>query len=180
MRCFISIDITDEKIIESINDFQNKLSINARPVATQNLHFTIMFLGNITELQKDQIEHVLNNISFESFELKLVGVGAFPNTNYPRIIWVGTDKHGQNKLLELVRMIQQSLEVLGFKNEKPFKSHITIFRVKNKIQKNSPDLKKFASKEFGTQLVNEIKFKKSVLTPQGPIYSDLMVVRAKK
>jgi 2'-5' RNA ligase len=40
-------------------------------------------------------------------------------------------------------------------------------------------LAKFSSEKFGIQRVSEIKFKQSVLTPEGPNYSDLQVIKAK-
>jgi len=69
---------------------------------------------------------------------------------------------------------------LGFRNDKPFKPHATIFRVKNKIGNISNELKEYELHTFGIQKVYEIKFKKSVLTSDGPIYSDLQVVKAKQ
>jgi len=41
-------------------------------------------------------------------------------------------------------------------------------------------LEKFSSYSFGNQVVTEIKFKKSELTPNGPVYTDLLVVKGKK
>jgi len=65
-------------------------------------------------------------------------------------------------------------------NDKPFKPHITIFRVKNKVSDMTDELAKFNSKIFGTQQISQIKLKKSTLTPSGPIYEDLVVVEARK
>jgi len=56
---------------------------------------------------------------------------------------------------------------------------VTIFRVKNKIEDLSSKLEKFSSCYFGKQTVSEIKLKKSELTPNGPIYTDLLVVKGK-
>ena len=57
---------------------------------------------------------------------------------------------------------------------------MTIFRVKNKIGDISDRLEKFSVYPFGKQTVSEIKLKKSELTPNGPIYTDLLVVKGKK
>ena len=56
---------------------------------------------------------------------------------------------------------------------------MTIFRVKNKIENLSSELEKFSSYSFGKQEISEIKLKKSELTPNGPIYTDLLVVKGK-
>jgi len=44
----------------------------------------------------------------------------------------------------------------------------------------SDKLEKFSSCYFGKQTVSEIKLKKSELTPNGPIYTDLLVVKGKQ
>jgi len=77
-------------------------------------------------------------------------------------------------------MIRSKLSHLGFSPDKKFKPHVTIFRVKNKIEDLSSKLEKFSSCYFGKQTVSEIKLKKSELTPNGPIYTDLLVVKGKQ
>ena len=71
------------------------------------------------------------------------------------------------------------LRALGFENNKKFKPHLTIFRVKKKIEDISVIMKQYETLEFGTQTVSKIKVKRSVLSPKGPEYSDLLEVNAK-
>jgi 2'-5' RNA ligase len=89
------------------------------------------------------------------------------------------DKAGKESLSNIAALVNKKLLELGFKNDKAFKPHLTIFRVKNKINDVTGELTKFNSKIFGTQQVSQIKLKKSTLTPNGPIYEDLTVVDAK-
>jgi len=56
---------------------------------------------------------------------------------------------------------------------------LNLNRVKNKIEDLSNKLEKFSSCSFGKQLVSEIKLKKSELSNQGSIYTDLLVVKGK-
>ena len=94
------------------------------------------------------------------------------------MIWIGTND-GVNELEKLAEMIRLKLSHLGFNPDKKFKPHVTIFRVKNKIEGISDKLEKFSSYYFGKQTVSEIKLKKSELTSTGPIYTDLLVVKGK-
>ena len=71
------------------------------------------------------------------------------------------------------------LKEVGFENNKKFKPHLTIFRVKNKINDISVMMKEYQNIEFGIQIVSKIKVKRSVLSPKGPEYSDLLEVDAK-
>ena len=70
------------------------------------------------------------------------------------------------------------LEPLGFFSDKPFKPHITIFRIKKKIGDITKELDRQKLIDFGIQEVTNIKLKKSELTPSGPIYSDLEEIKA--
>ena len=74
--------------------------------------------------------------------------------------------------------MEEKLAPLGFKSDKPFKPHLTIFRVKNKIGDISKKIERFKETNLGKDVISELKFKQSILTPNGPIYSDLKVVNA--
>jgi len=76
--------------------------------------------------------------------------------------------------------VEKVLEPLGFHSDKPFKPHITVFRIKKKIGDMTKELESKKSIDFGLQEISSIKLKKSELTPDGPIYSDLMEIDAKK
>ena len=180
MRSFVAVEIIDKEVIESIREFQSKLNIKAKPVEPHNLHFTLQFLGEISEKTAEKIKKALNTIEFSEFRVNFRGIGAFPKMKFPRVIWIGTDANGSKALENLAKKVHIVLEPLGFTLDKPFKSHITIFRIKNKIGDISEEMEKFSSIEFGTQQITNIKLKKSVLTPQGPIYSDLEEIKAKK
>ena len=94
----------------------------------------------------------------------------------PRIIWIGTDKKGAEKLIKITNEIEMKLTSLGFEKNKKFKPHLTIFRVKHKIDDISLQMKEYETIEFGTQIITKIKLKRSILSPKGPEYSDLLEI----
>ncbi|MDG7043028.1 MAG: RNA 2',3'-cyclic phosphodiesterase, partial [Nitrososphaerota archaeon] len=52
-RCFVSVDIKDEGVLDRIAWVQERLAIDGvKPVERENLHFTLKFLD---ELDNDQI-----------------------------------------------------------------------------------------------------------------------------
>jgi len=81
-------------------------------------------------------------------------------------------------LIDLASQVEKKLGPLGFRPDKPFKPHLTIFRVKNRIDDISGTIERFKKVELGKYTMTELKLKQSVLTPSGPIYSDLQVVFA--
>lgn len=179
MRVFVAAEITNQDILNSIKNMQEGLRIEARPVELQNMHFTLLFLGEIAEDMAQRVQGELKTIKFDSFDVSFEGVGAFPKPKFPRVVWIGV-KNGANQLVELAKIVEEKLSPLGFRSDKEFKPHITAFRIKNRIGDITEELSRFSNEKFGSQKISEIKFKKSVLTPSGPVYSDLQVVKAAK
>ena len=180
MRVFVAIEISNKETINSIKKIQDKINIDAKPVKSKNFHFTLQFLGEISEETKYKIIQALHTIEFSSFSITLKGVGAFPKLKFPRVIWIGTDKNGGNMLIQLSKKVEKVMEPLGFFSDKPFKPHITIFRIKKKIVDITDELESQKVIDFGIQEIFSIKLKKSELTSSGPIYSDLTEVQAIK
>ena len=141
MRVFIAVEISDEKILNKIQSFQEDLEINAKPTKTNQIHFTLQFLGEIDEEKCEKVKELLKEITFSQFDLSLKGVGGFPNLKNPRVIWIGIDKKGAEKLVEITKEIQMKLTSLGFEKDKKFKPHLTVFRVKHKINDISSQMK---------------------------------------
>ena len=94
------------------------------------------------------------------------------------MIWIGTDRIGGNLLVELSQKVNKVLEPLGLISDKAFKPHITVFRIKKKVGDMTKELESQDTVDFGIQKISSIKLKKSELTPNGPIYSNLMEVNS--
>jgi 2'-5' RNA ligase len=180
MRIFVAVEISNNKVINSIKNIQNRIKIDAKPVDAKNLHFTLQFLGEISDETSKKIIRALNTIEFSNFNINLIGIGAFPKPKFPRVVWIGTDENGGNMLIQLAKKVEKVLEPLGFSPDKPFKPHITIFRVKKKVGDITKELDSQKMTDFGIQEVISFKLKKSELTSSGPIYSDLEEIKAKK
>ena len=179
MRVFVAIEISKEEILKKIQTFQKNVGIDAKPTKIDQIHFTLEFLGEIDQVKYDQVKDVMEKISFSSFDISLKGVGVFPNLKNPRVIWIGIDKNGAEKLIFIANKVGIKLTTLGFDSLKKFKPHLTVFRVKKKINDISTIMKEYETVEFGVQTISKIKVKRSVLSPKGPEYSDLLEVNAK-
>ncbi|WP_295613546.1 RNA 2',3'-cyclic phosphodiesterase [uncultured Methanobrevibacter sp.] len=181
IRAFLAIDLDDDlkpKINKIIREFK-KTNANIKYVDLQNLHFTLKFFGDIDtegiDLIAEKIEKVIKD--FDSFNIKIKGCGAFPNTNRIKVIWLGLD---EDKILkELHDKLDKEFNSIGFDLDKKFSSHLTIGRMrsakaKDKV-KNTLDL--YDGIDVGTMEVKTVTLKKSTLTPSGPIYEDLIEFR---
>ncbi len=177
MRCFLCIEINDPEIVTKILQFQEDFKpINAKIkfVETENLHFTLKFLGEIDQALVKDIYSVMKKIPFSPFSMTLQGVGCFPPSQ-PRVVWVGITE-GRNELSSITSFLDQNLKSLGFKPEKrEFTPHLTVGRVKFISDKQSfmSVLQKRKDFQFGKMTATSIILKKSVLTQKSPIYTTL-------
>ena len=176
MRVFIAVEISNADILKKIQRFQENLQIDVKPTKINQIHFTLQFLGEIDDEKCEKVKDLLRTITFSQFNLSLKEVGGFPNLKNPRIIWIGIDKKGAEKLIKITNEIEMKLTSLGFEKNKKFKPHLTIFRVKHKIDDISLQMKEYETIEFGTQIITKIKLKRSILSPKGPEYSDLLEI----
>ena len=176
MRTFVAIEIDNKDILRKIRSIQESTSFKAKQIRIDQIHFTLQFLGEVDEDKCEKVKNLLRTITFSQFDLSLKGVGGFPNLKNPRVIWIGTDKKGAEKLIEVSKEIEMKLTELGFEKDKKFKPHLTVLRIKHKIGDISLQMKEYETIEFGTQVISKIKLKRSVLSPKGPEYSDLLVV----
>ncbi len=178
MRTFVAVQISDAGIIDWIGRIQSGIGAGHRHVRPENLHFTLQFLGEIPEDVLGKAVRAVEGIRFSGFDVSLRGIGAFPSARRPRAVWVGTDSAGGDMLVGLSGKVREALEPLGLSPDKPFRPHLTIFRIKKKTDNMTEEMKGYDGMCLGTQRIESIRLKKSVLGPDGPAYSDLAVVGA--
>lgn len=178
MRIFISVDVEDPKIRDKLEKIGNQLKATGariKLVEKKNLHATLKFLGEVDDKELEEIyEAVQRGVKgFKKFEIELIGIGGFPTITNPRVVWIGVGK-GAAELSKLASSISRELEKSGYRGDsKPFKPHITIARVKGYGGRLYQVIKNHTSEFFGSMIVDEVRVKRSKLTPQGPIYSTL-------
>ena len=181
IRSFIALDVTSPAVLDKIVQVQREL-LSADPsiklVERKNIHLTIYFLGEVHPTTLKEIEKILAKIKHPPFYMKLEGIGAFPSTSNPRVIWIGVTR-GADEITLLYKQIMAGLRKLGFKPDpRGFSPHVTIARVKSKDRgKIARLLMSSRPIDFGINPVDSVKLKKSTLTPKGPIYEDLFVKR---
>ena len=181
IRSFFAVDIEDEMIVRRLAEVQGMLAntgADLKLVKPQNIHLTVRFLGNISPPMVDAIYEEMKQVSFAPFEIELRGLGAFPRLIHPRVVWAGIRK-GADQLVKIFGQLEPRLRGLGFKPDtKGFSPHLTIARVRT--GRNKAQLIKLVREledyEFGAVKAECLKLKKSVLTPQGPIYTTLREV----
>jgi 2'-5' RNA ligase len=110
-------------------------------------------------------------------EVELRGVGAFPSTSRPRVIWAGISASEPKQLLALQQSIVRAVARSGYRaDEERFHPHVTIGRL-NADRKGPRDLTAvldpFGAWSGGSFTVSEITTFASTLSPKGPSYAPL-------
>jgi len=178
IRSFIAFDLNSEVVLKRLTEAQSLLvrtGADLKPVEPQNIHVTLRFLGNITPSMVEKIYEEMKKVQFVPFDVKIHGVGAFPDVRYPRVCWAGITE-GADQLKSIFSQLEPRLQGLGFAADpKGFSPHLTIARVRS--GRNKAELGRWinenANYDFGVIRAECLKLKRSDLTPRGPIYSTL-------
>jgi RNA 2',3'-cyclic 3'-phosphodiesterase len=179
IRSFIAVEIP-ENIASAIRKLQQGLGgygIDMRWIRYENIHLTLKFLGDVQAVDIDNISKaILRTVDgIASISLKAKGIGVFPGIKRPRVLWVGLA--GQLEvLMQLQKTLDSNLKDIGFSQEtRPFKGHLTIGRIRAKMntKKFGEALMAFRNFETETFIADKIILFKSELKPQGAVYTHL-------
>lgn len=182
MRAFIAIEFPSN-IKDTISKMQDKLKAGLPKVnwvKPENLHLSLKFLGEISPKQLENINQITAEIvkTITDFKIKLESLGVFPNLACARIIWIGTNQ-APEALGQIVAQLETKLAELGIpKEDRPFKAHITIGRIKHRLILS--DLEKGINQVQRDMVCENLEFNtrgitlfQSTLGKQGPTYTAL-------
>lgn len=133
-RLFIANELPRELLDELVgiqSDLMAALPDRAvRWVRPEGIHLTLKFLGNVPVGQIEDIQAglALAVEGYAPFNLNAVGLGCFPNTRRPNVIWVGIE--GDTRALKaLWNSVEQAIAPLGYPTEgRSFNPHLTLGR----------------------------------------------------
>lgn len=179
IRAFISVDLDEPQLISKVRLVKGALSslgLDMKLVEDENLHITLVFLGDLPDHKVGLVKDSLREVSHNAFKLHLKGVGCFPSCGRPRVIWIGAEE-GAVELIELYSKVARALRQSGvsFKEERGYTPHLTVARVRSgrNVAKLARSIEMLSNEDFGWMEVREFRLKKSTLTPKGPIYETI-------
>jgi 2'-5' RNA ligase len=128
MRLFIAINFSDtvrERLL-ALRDECRALAVKGNFSLTENLHLTLVFLGECDAKQCVAAKDVLNAVIFESFPLIIDRTGRFERKGVD-IVWTGI--RANNTLNAVRHSLFTALKETGFSLEsRKFSPHITLGR----------------------------------------------------
>lgn len=172
-RLFVAIDLPDA-VKAQLTHLRANLA-GAKWVGRDQMHLTLRFIGDATELQKTKLEAGLAAIKAAPFSFHLEGVGQFPPKGKPRVLWVGLPP--VDALYHLQAQVEQAAITCGFERaDYPFSPHITLarFRIPPAATGETESYIRQHS-GFKSDLINVDQFTlyASLLTQTGPLYTAL-------
>ena len=144
-----------------------------------NVHLTLKFLGDVSPVNIDILKQMLTMESAQhsAFDAHVEGIGSFPTSKRPRVLWVGLNAPAA--LPSLARAIETASAKLGYPTEeRGFSPHLTIGRVRQNasttdFQKIRAALDETKVDNLGVARIDAINLFKSDLQPGGSVYTRL-------
>jgi len=178
-RLFVAVDVPQvakieiarlEKELKKLNLFEGKY------VNPDVVHVTLKFIGYVEQNALTPLKQLLKTVYFKPFNVTLGNLGFFGNRGAVHIVWMNLIA---SQMKELAQNVQRTLSQMIPPDPRPFQNHVTLARVKSTVRPNAlQEAIKNMSVQPVSWTVNEFGLKRSVLTPEGPIYTDIDMYRA--
>lgn len=181
MRLFFAILLADHtKHRVSLIQETMKRALAGQRIAwvkEENLHLTLRFLGEQDEHGMQKAVEAGETVARQQVPFRFVvrGAGVFPDTRRARVLWVGIEEPVEPLYL-LAQSLEHELRERGFPaEEKPFRSHITLARVKEPPPASVIEklLASLPTESLGVVEVRSFVLMQSVLHPDGSQYTPL-------
>jgi len=182
MRLFIAAEL-DDPVRREVGRLAERLAREVEPrggravswVTPRNMHLTLRFLGEVDAASASAVAGCLSRpLAVPAFRLATAGVGAFPPSGPPRVIWLGFSS-GVDELAALHGEIEARLAEIGCPREdRPFRAHLTLGRVKGAAGPHLRSILSSLPKPAVVEcVVGHVTLFESQLSPRGPTYTAL-------
>ena len=177
MRLFLALELDprERRAIRQATAQMRDAASKASWVYESNLHLSIKFFGEQPDDAPAALTALLAPVAaaHQPFDLRLSGLGAFPNLRAPRVVWMGVQ---QDPRLELMH---HDVEAACAANGHPldaraFRPHITLARVREPLPLANARALALAARAVvykGVQQVSALSLFESTLGPGGPRYT---------
>ena len=181
VRAFVAVRMNEQvedSVAKTIDELRRP-DDGVRWVPRANLHITLKFLGAAVDSHRlQQLTAGLRQLATRTapFEVAAAGIGAFPNLEHPRAIWVGLHNVESGALAALAARLETVAAEYGFEREKRrWSGHLTIGRVRGEsIKDETRDaLNALRDRNFGVSKIESITLYRSHLGPNAATYEAL-------
>jgi len=177
-RLFIAIELAAEvrALLSATVRELARCGADARWTRPENMHLTLKFLGAVATDRIDEIGAALRDAvaAFPAQPVAVRGLGVFPDTRRPRIVWAGIEGIF---LAPLAARIDAACAGLGFAAEhRLLHPHVTLGRLRSRRAWPAlrECLREAAARSFGSSDVKSVSLFRSDLRRDGAVYTKLL------
>ena len=152
---------------------------DTRWVTPDHFHLTLAFLGDVPDLDLAPVCRAVGDAvkEFARLTLNLQSLGAFPDPERPRTVWVGLAGPNHAGLMDLQAAIAESVAAVGYPAEGDrFTPHLTLGRLKGGKRGEVNVVKQvahFRTWSAGNFEAAQVVTYASTIAPEGPTYMTL-------
>ena len=173
VRTFLAIPLPEE-IVLTAQGFCRKLAgafPHVRWVRPETMHLTLRFFGDLPEEYLEKIGEIMLSVGrlHPPFQVPVAGIGAFPSSARPRVIWLGIQ--GGQALMHLYSALDAGLERIGLPGEeRAFSPHLTLGRSRGPAANARAALEPYREAPCGILEVDKIVLFESRLQATGAVH----------
>ncbi len=171
IRCDQGIQEEALPALKKLKIKADQMGFEARWTAPTNFHVTLVFLGAVEPAKLETIMERVGLVATRHapFQLKITGMGAFPDDLKARTLWLGV----QNS--KALRGLQNDLQSEVFNTDsREFAPYLTVAKFRNP-HKSKDLLSPFVRKSFGKAQITELVLYESLVKPPYSFHKQISI-----
>lgn len=185
LRLFVALPLGAE-LVAQLQQLQQALRARmvsgaVRWVRPAQLHLTLRFLGDVGPERVEDLQRTLTLACQGTMvpDLRIEGLGAFPDRRQPRVVWagVGGDLATLDALQAAVREACEAF--VPTTEDRAYAAHLTLGRVNSRdpanVRSARAALADFRFTDRWEWVPEEVRLIRSELRPEGSVYTNLAV-----
>jgi 2'-5' RNA ligase len=180
IRSFLAFELPEEikSIVSRVSGEMKKSPLDVRWVNVDNIHLTVIFIGNISEDRLADMDRVVRDVchNYGPFDISLNGAGVFSSRRNPRVLWIGLAGDIE-RMSHFRNTLQKNLKPFGIKAEnRRFNPHLTLGRFRKGAKSGihlDEILLRYRTLDSPVRSIGKLVLFKSDLKPGGAVYTKL-------
>ncbi len=172
VRLFIAVEIPSEVKLE-LTRLQEIIPhshvLDGSYPKPDAMHLTLKFIGDVNPSQVAEIQMALRSIRFKNLEAQLTALALFGNPRTPKVLYVDVECP---QLTDLVGELDNCLKDFCKPEEREFKSHLTVVRVRKTL--NGDRILQILGQMDVNHLmftIDHVNLVQSTLGSEGPVHT---------
>ncbi len=135
-RIFIAVNLLED-LKKELAEIKRRLSSefpsgSLRWVTEENLHITLVYIGNIKTERVSELSSLLDKVKFKKFEASIGELQYVPDRRSARLIWIDLEGPFEKLRNRIISSLEKSFSI---SDTVEFEPHITLARTKSAFKR---------------------------------------------